>query len=137
MATTGPVEGTLYKITVGGTSIDSQTSASFEFTTETRDVTTKDSSGWMEKSATLKSVSFSVDILVALDDTYALEELYDAWVAGTAVTVVFTTSVTGDVQWSCDCILTSGSVDAPQYDNVTGSFSFESTGAVTKSDVSS
>lgn len=133
MPTTGSINGTLYKITVGGTEIDSLTSNSATFTAETRDTTTKSSGGWKESQTTLKSGSYSAEIIVSLDDAYAMEELYDAWVAGTPVSVVFTTGVTGDVQWSQNANITECSIEAPLEDNVTGSFSFEGTGPINKS----
>ena len=136
MPTTGPINGTLYKITVAGTEIDSLTSNSVSFSTETRDVTTKDSGGNREILATVRSASFSAEGIVALDDTYAVEQLSTAERAGTAVAVVFTTGVTGDVQWSQSAIITSLEIDAPMEDNVTFSISMEGTGAVTMADVS-
>lgn len=135
MPTTGPINGTLYKITVGGTEIDSLTSNSVSFSMDTRDVTTKDSSGNRELLATISSASYSAEGIVALDDTYGVEELYDAFIARTAVAVVFTTGLTGDVQWTQNAIITSCEIDAPMEDNVTFSASFEGTGAITKADV--
>jgi TP901-1 family phage major tail protein len=135
MPTTGPINGTLYKITVAGTSIDSLTSNSVSFSNDTRDVTTKDSGGFREILATITSASYSAEGVVALDDAYATEELYDAFIAKVAVAVVFTTAVTGDVQWTQQAILTSCEIDAPMEDNVTFSVSMEGTGAITKSDV--
>lgn len=135
MATTGPINGTLYKITVGGTTINDLTNCSVSFSVDTRDVTNKDSSGNREILPTILGAEYSGEIIVALDATYGLEELYDALVAKAAVTVEFTTNVSGDVQWSQSAYLTSVEIGAPMEDNVTASFSATGTGAITKANV--
>lgn len=135
MPTTGKINGTLYKITVGGTEIDSLTTNSASFAVDTRNTTTKDSGGNRELLPTILSADYAAEIIVALDDAYAFEELYDALVAKSLVTVVFTTAVTGDVQWSQSAVVTQADIDAPMEDNVTGTFAFAGSGAITKSNV--
>jgi len=135
MATTGKLSGTLWKITVGGTAINNLTTTSASFTMETRDVTTKDSTGNREFLSTVKSATFSAEGLVALDATYGLEELYTAYAAGTAVAIVYTTAVSGDVQFAQSAIITQLDTSAADNDNTTFSLSLQGTGAVTKSDV--
>jgi len=135
MATLGKLNGSLYKITNGGTSISNLSSNSVEFTTATRDVTTKDSGGDSEFLATLRGATFSYEAIVALDAAEGLEEIYDDFKLGTAVTIVFTTAVTGDVQWTQQAIHTSLNVSAPMEDNVTITGTILGTGAVTKSNV--
>lgn len=136
MPTTGKLLSDLYKITVGGTEITNLTNVSVSWNVDTRDVTTKDSAGNREILPTTFSGSMSGEIIVALDATYGIEELYDALAAKAAVTVVKTTGVTGDVQWSSSGYFTSVEDEAGTQDNVTASFTVELTGATTKSNVS-
>lgn len=135
MATAGKLNGTLYKITVGATEIDNLTDNSVSFSVDTRDVTTKDSSGNRELLPTILSATYSGEAIVALDATYGAEELYDALVAKSAVTIEFTTNVSGDVQWSQSGYFTSVEIGAPMEDNVSVSFTIEGTGAITKANV--
>jgi len=135
MATSGKLNGTLYKIISGGTAISNLTSNSVDFSVETRDVTTKDSAGNREILPTIFSASYSGEAIVDLTATEGVEELYDDLVAKAAVTVEFTTDVSGDVQWSQSGYFTSVSISAPMEDNVTVSFTIEGTGAVTKANV--
>ena len=67
MPTTGKLSGTLWKISVAGTTISNLTTNSASFTNETRDTTTKDSAGWREFLSTVKTSTFSAEGLVALD----------------------------------------------------------------------
>lgn len=135
MATLGSINGTLYKITVGATTINDLTNCNASFTVATRDVTNKDSGGNMEILPTIFSASYDGEIIVALDASYGLEDLYDALVAKAAVTVEFTTNVSGDVQWSQSAYLTDVSISAPMEDNVTATFTAQGTGTVTKANV--
>lgn len=135
MPTTGKLLSDLYKITIGGTEITNLTSASVEWNTDTRDVTTKDSGGLSEILPTTYSSTMSFEAIVALDAAEGLEELYDDLKARTAVTVVMTTGVTGDVQWSSSGYLTALSMEAGTQDNVTMSGTITLTGDTTKSDV--
>jgi len=135
MPTTGKILSDLYKITVDGTEIDNLQNVSFEANVDNRDVTTKDSSGNREILPTTFSGTMSGEIVVALDAAYGVEELYDALAAKSEVTVVKTTGVSGDVQWSSAGYFSSVSIESPTQDNVTASFTVELTGETTKSDV--
>lgn len=135
MATSGKLNGTLYKILSDTVAISNLTSNSVDFSVETRDVTTKDSSGNREILPTIFSASYSGEAIVDLVAMAGVEELYDFLSAKAAVTVEFTTDVSGDVQWSQSGYFTSVSISAPMEDNVTVSFTIEGTGTVTKANV--
>lgn len=135
MATAGKLNGTLYKITIGGTTISNLTNSAATFNVAMRDVTTKDSSGNAEFLPTILSANYSGEAIVALDATEGVEEVFDNVSGKTAVTVEFTTNVSGDVQWSQSAYFTSLPIVAPMEDNVTYSFELQGTGAITKADV--
>lgn len=135
MATSGKLSGTLYKITNAGVSISNLTSNSVNLTVATRDVTTKDSSGNMEVLPTILSATYSGEAIVALDATEAVDDLVGDLTAKSAVTVTFTTAVSGDFRLSQSAYFTNVSISAPSEDNVTYTFELQGTGAITQDTV--
>lgn len=131
MATAGIMNGTLLGVYVGSTLVAHATEGSISLSMDTRDVTTKDSSGMRELLEGTKSGSISVSALYAEDAAYGVEELMTAWANRTALTVKFSTEVSGDHYWSANAYLTSLEVSASTEDNASYSASFELTGAVT------
>lgn len=114
------------------------TSASLSSSMDTRDTTSKDSAGWSEKLEALKSWSLSGDGLV----TYSITGDYDTPDAlftimsnRTKVKVKFGSTVSGEIDYTGDAFLTSYEQEAGVEDNVTYSFSFEGTGALTQASV--
>lgn len=135
MATTGIVNGTLGLISVGGTVVSHLTNVDVSFEMATRDATTKDSGGDKDVLEGLKSFSGSASGYFAEDATYGFEDLYDAYTARTAVTVLWTSEVSGDVTYSGSAYITSLSRSAGVEESVTFEVSFEGTGSVTKGTV--
>lgn len=135
MASTGILNGTLAKIQVGGVTIAHLTSNSLTFDMSTRDSSTKDSNGWKESLEGQKSFSGSAEGFFAEDASYGYEDLYDVFIARTKVVVTWTTDVTGDMEYSGDCFITSLERTDGLEESSTFSVSFEGTGAVTKTAV--
>lgn len=136
MATTGNPNSTLVKIWTGATpvALAKLTDASLAVNGATRDITTKDSSGWMEKLPAIKSWSMKGSALVAYDAgaTSNTALLLTALTAGTAVTVTFGTGVTGDPKYSGSAYVTSWDSASPGFEaNTAVSFNLEGTGALT------
>ena len=125
------MNGTLLGVYVGSTLVAHATEGSISLSMDTRDVTTKDSSGMRELLEGTKSGSISVSALYAEDAAYGVEDLMTAWANRTALTVKFSTEVSGDHYWSANAYLTSLEVSASTEDNASYSASFELTGAVT------
>jgi len=109
MATTGPVNGTLiaiYKDIAGTlTKIANATSNSFDITSDMIDVTNKDSAGWKEFIVGEKGYTMSVEGIFEEDGSVGAGAL--SWkdvitdlTAGTSVTIVMTSNVTGDIKLS-------------------------------------
>jgi len=135
MPSTGILNGTLAKIQVAGTTIAHLTSNSLTFDMSTRDASTKDSSGWKESLEGQKSFSGSAEGFFAEDATYGYEDLYDVFAARTLVVVTWSTDVTGDIEYSGSCYITSLEKTDGLEESSTFSVSFEGTGAVTKATI--
>jgi predicted secreted protein len=100
---------------------------------DTRDATSKSSSGTRDLLEATKSGTISVSALYAEDAAYGVDDLMTSWAARTAIVVKFSTEVTGDHFWSASAYITSLEVSAGMEDNVTYSATFELTGAITYS----
>lgn len=135
MATTGIMNGTLLGVYVGSTLVAHATEGSISLSMDTRDATTKDSSGYRDLLEGTRSGSISVSALYADDATYGVNSLMTAFSNRSTLTVKFSTEVSGDDYWSATCYLTSLEVSAATEDNATYSATFEISGSVTFSTV--
>lgn len=133
MATTGIINGTDLLVFTGGTAITHSTSASISFSMETREASTKDSSGYRALLEGQRSFTIECEGMTALDATNGFEELFAAWVARTALTVKFGTSDAADQFYQGTGYCTSLSVDSGVEDSSSFSATFEMTGQVTTS----
>lgn len=131
MATTGIMNGTLLGVYSGSTLIAHATEGSISLSLDTRDATTKDSSGYRDLLEATRSGSISVSALYANDATYGVDDLMTAWTARTTLTIKFSTEVTGDNYWTAAAYVTSLELNAGVEDNVTYSATFELSGTIT------
>lgn len=135
MATTGVINSTIYAIYVLDTTykkIAHMNDASFSFSHEPRDITTKDSAGYRELLEGLRSWSMSSSNLTAFDATYGVDDLRTAALARTQVTLRWMTNVSGDNYVQGTAYITSLEENSPgAEDNASFSVSFEGTGAPT------
>tara|TARA_R110000744_G_scaffold185264_2_gene304685 strand:+ start:1051 stop:1485 length:435 start_codon:yes stop_codon:yes gene_type:complete len=143
MATNGVINGTKFGVYAAGTKIGYATSASISMNHNLRDTSTKDSGGWRDQMEGQRDWEVSVEGMVifltnaggAISDV-TIDELYSTYIfTRTALTVMFSTEVTGDIKWSGEAYLTSLSADTPNEDSSTWSGSFSGTGALTQSTV--
>jgi len=128
MATTGVVNGTLVLIDMEGHAIAYSKSATLTIEHETRDTTTKDASGWKHSAEGRRSWGMDVEGLVALDSQYNLDYLVGYIKGRTALTMKFTTGVSGDKQASGEGYLTNVEVEAGDQESVSFSASVEGSG---------
>jgi predicted secreted protein len=133
MATTGVFNGTNLILKIEDTALGHTTSCTMSFNADLPEATTKDSGGFQEVIAGIKSGEFSFDGLVAYDDSANAIELADYLLAGTQVTVVFGTTVTGDAVYTAEGLLSNVEISAEMESPVSYSGSITTTGAVTKS----
>jgi len=131
MATTGIVNGTLMTLSNGGVVIGSTTSHSFSQSMETRDATTKSSSGVEEVLEGLISHEISFEGLVAWSVANTYEELSVILNARTVQSLTFSTEVAGDPRYSMSGYLTSLSMEAGLESSMTFSGTFKVTGIIT------
>jgi TP901-1 family phage major tail protein len=134
--TTGIMNGTLTKINVDATDVAYLTSNDINFEMATRDASNKDSGGNREILEGQKSVSVSGEGFFAEDATFGFEDLYDKFTARSPVTVLYTNSNVGDVEYSFSAYITSLSRSDANEESVTFSITLEGTGAVTKQVIS-
>lgn len=131
MATTGVLNGTSLFIYVNGNAVAHSTSHSLTLSESLRSTASKDSAGWDTVLEGQRSWSMTGEGLVALDGAYTTDDLTTLITGRTAVTLRFTTNVTGDKYWTGSARLESLDVSSPMEDNVTYSFSFKGSGALT------
>ena len=139
MATTGVINTTLLRVYVGSVAYACAVDAALSFTRDLRDATCKDSGSWrdilpgrMSGTVTLTGLYKDTD---APTDGGAID-IYDDFVAGTNVTILYSTEVSGDTYWSCPAYITAwGLSSSGSEDNVTYDATFELTGAATKGTV--
>jgi predicted secreted protein len=127
----------LIQFSTDGTTYDEvgrMTSASLSISMETRDTSTKDSAGWRELLEGQKSWSLSGDGLVVYSLTGAdgFSDLYGYLNGRTNLYVKFGSVGSGEKVYSGRGFITSLDQEAGVEDNVTMSFSFEGTGALTE-----
>lgn len=133
MPTTGIMNGTLLGVYSASTLIAHATEGSISLNLDTRDATTKDSSGTRDLLEGIKSGTISVSALYAEDAAYGVDDLMTAWSGRSTLVIKFSTEVTGDHFWSASAYVTSLEVNAGMEDNVSYSATFELTGAITYS----
>tara|TARA_E500000305_G_C3918744_1_gene187042 strand:- start:105 stop:503 length:399 start_codon:yes stop_codon:yes gene_type:complete len=122
--------GTIYIVSIAGTSMPDQTEGSISLSMETRDITTKDSTGFRELLEGLRSGSISVSGLV--DDTSnAVTTLMTHFTARSSFTISFGVDGTHDDLFGATAFCTSIETSAGTEDNVSYSATFELSGAIT------
>jgi predicted secreted protein len=128
------LNGTVFLLSIGGTALPDQTEGSISINMETRDITTKDSSGYRELLEGVRSGSISVSGLVDDDGSGgAGSDLFGHLDGRSSVSIVFGfDDASDDYNYSCSAFCTSLEVSAATEDNVTYSATFEITGAITE-----
>jgi TP901-1 family phage major tail protein len=102
---------------------------------ETIDITTKDSAGFRELLAGVRSGSVSCSGLIDYQDADSnkdITDLFDAWNNRTALTLKFSNEITGDASYSATAFITSLEQSGGTEDTATYSASFELSGTVTE-----
>lgn len=132
------INGTVYLLKIGTdgseVAIPDQTEGSISINMETRDITTKDSSGYRELLEGVRSASISVSGLVDDDGAGgAGADLFAVLDGRTTTHIIFgLDAASEDYHYECDAFCTSLEISAGTEDNVTYSATFEVTGAITE-----
>lgn len=136
MATAGKFNGNILEISFAGTVLTHALQHSESHSMSTIDVTTKDSSSQEEVIAGLRGSEISASGYFAEDATYGYEDLYDLYAAGSSVTVLVASTVSGDVTYSYTAFVTSLNRTGEMDTAVGFEVSLKPTGTVTKGTVS-
>ena len=133
MATTGVFNGTNLILQIENTTLGHTTSCTMSFNADLPEATTKDSNGFQEVIAGIKSGEISFDGLVAYDDSANAIQLVDYLLVGTQVTAVFGTAVSADSVYTVEGFLSSVEISAEMESPVSYSGSITTTGSIVKS----
>lgn len=144
MATTGITNGTLIAIykDISGTltKIANATSNDFTITKDMIETTNKDSAGAKEYIAGEYGFTMSVEGMFEEDASVGAsiswKEIMTDLLAGTVVTIVMTSNVTGDLKLSASAMFNDLKLTAPQNAVSTFTASIQGTGALTVSVIS-
>lgn len=132
------LNGTVFLLKIGSdgseVALPDQTEGSISLNLETRDITTKDSSGYRELLEGVRSGSISVSGLVDDDGAGGAGADLFAVLDGRSTThIIFgLDAASDDYHYECDAFCTSLEVGGGTEDNVTYSATFEITGAITE-----
>ena len=133
-ASTSVMNSTDVVIKVGSEIVGKMTSASLSVTMATRDISTKDSAGWMEVLEGQKSWTLSGEGLVVYNNSGKAtpDDIYTYLSNRTAVAIEFGSETTDEKYYTGSGFFTEFSTDAGVEDNATFSFSFQGTGVLTQ-----
>lgn len=133
MASTGQSKGNEIMIYVDGTAIGYAKDGTLNINGETIDITSKNSAGWKQILAGLRSWGVDGSGLHVYDDaTTGFSDLFDLIDGKTEVSIKFTTAISGDEYLTGDAFLRTLSMETPNEEASTFSFSFEGNGALNK-----
>jgi TP901-1 family phage major tail protein len=143
MASTGITNGTLIAIykEVSGTltKIANATSNDFSISKDMIETTNKDSAGAKEYIAGEYGYTMSVEGMFEEDGSVGAsiswKEIITDLIAGTSVTIVMTSNVSGDLKLSGAAFFSELNLTAPQNDVATFTASIQGTGALTVSTI--
>lgn len=136
MATTGTVNATILAIYIGAVKMDVQLNADLSLSHDPRVSINKDSAGWEGTRSGKKSWEMSGEAEMQYDATQGMEELFDALIAGTELTLQFSTEVSGDTRLSGVAQVTKLDISAGVEEDVNFSYAFKGNGALAKTTVS-
>jgi len=141
MATTGVFNGTKMLLQISAddgssyTTISHATSSSFSFSMDTPEATSKDSGGYQEVIAGVRSGEVSFDGLVAYDDSWDIDNFID-YIVGSSngrshLYVSWGTATTGDKYYTAKCFESSIEYSGESESPVTYSGSLIISGSIT------
>lgn len=132
MPTTNQFNGGIIGIYVDGTLVACTTSDTFEGNAQQIDASCKGSSLWGYFLQGTKNWTFTQEGRWQFDATYGIGDLIDLWIAGTEVTVKYSSDVSGDWYLYGQAIITNVGLTAPNNEAAGFSCTFSGRGALTK-----
>ena len=133
MASSG-IEKGIHYITLAGTQITHLINVSYDVSNALRNITTKDStSNQSEFGPGPATHTMSASAYFAEDASYGFNEIQALCAAGTSVAIVFTTGVSGDVNWTNTGYIATTGQQSPNLDGSgTIEVTLQLTGVVTQ-----
>ena len=125
MAAFPTIDGELIQVSSNGSLIANGTDCKYSFKRDMRETTTKDGGNWKQSEYTKGSGTVSGSYLQTTSAAVSTASLFTILNNRTKVSLRFGGTTSGDTYWTCNALLTSLDVSAPQKDNITGSYSFE------------
>lgn len=144
MPTTGIISGALFRLKIATEKVVHATSSSLDISMSTTELSSKDTGGsgtWTEVTPDTLSFTGSCEALFSQDTTISSEArvtyegLFDAMTAQTQVAALFTTDVTGDVEYSGNTYITNLTATFPEDGPATISFTLTGDGALSKATI--
>ena len=127
----GIINGSVYLLKIAGSALPDQTEGSISLSMETRDTTSKDSSGFRELLESTRSGSISVSGLVDEATGQAVSTLMGHFAARTSFAIIFGLDATADNHFTCaTAFVTSIEASGGTEDNVTYSATIELSGSI-------
>ena len=127
----GIINGSVYLLKIAGAALPDQTEGSISLSMETRDTTSKDSSGFRELLESTRSGSISVSGLVDEATGQAVSTLMTHFAARSSFAIIFGLDDEVDNHFTCgSAFVTSIEASGGTEDNVTYSATIELSGAI-------
>lgn len=124
--------GTAQIITFAGTQLAELTECSMTMEANLFEVTSKESGGYAEYLSGLRNITYSASGLTDYQATNKdMADLFAAYEARAAVSIVWTNAVTGDKKVTQNAFITSITNDAPMEDKASYTLELQGTGAPT------
>ena len=117
--TSGIVNGTLIGVYVDGTLVARAVSGDLDLTMATRDTSNKDTGGWEESLEGRMSWSCSAEGMMVQNLSGNYSTLFAKLTARATVTVMLSSTVTGDKKWSGSAFITNLKLTAADQSNTT------------------
>lgn len=134
----GFINGNNIAVQLEGKAIGHTTSGTMNFETDTPEATNKNSGGFREIIAGVKSAEVSFDGMVDPTDDgttfQGVKYLTNAWVNGTQLTVIFGTGTTGEEIYTFEGYISNLELTSEANQPATYSGTITSTGAIVPSD---
>jgi len=131
----GIINATTMAIYIGATKIAALTNVSLSLNQALRTSVNKDDGGWEKSLPGARSWGMSGDSEFAFDAGYGVDDLVDAIINRTTLTVMLSTEVSGDYKFSGSALLESIELSGGAEENATYSFSLKGTGAITRATI--
>lgn len=129
--TVGPLNASALLIYLGGNLVAHTTDINLKFDNALVDATTRNSSGWKETIAGLRSWSLSVTGVIAFDDTTGWMAFVQGIANRSLFTVKFSTGITGDYYFQGNARIQATSAAAKMEATATFTGTIEGTGPLT------